>query len=99
MTNRQRVIVSISGFILIALMFFIVFSERGLVDLNWLRNEKRLLEGQNAAVETDNRALGIEIDRLKKDPAYIEQIARRKLGMIGRDELIVKSQAAAKQKP
>lgn len=99
MNNRQRVIISISGIILVALMFFIVFSERGLADLNWLRNEKRLLVEQNSAVENDNRTLSIEIDRLKKDPAYIEQIARHKLGMIGRDELIIKSKSAAKRKP
>ena len=99
MNNRHRAIFSISGIILIALLFFIVFSERGLSDLNWLRNEKRLLLEQNAVIENENMELGIEIDRLKNDPEYIEQIARRKLGMIGRDELIIKSRAAANRKP
>ena len=99
MNNRQRLIVSICGIVWVALMFFIVFSERGLADLNWLRNEKRLLVQQNTALENENRMLGLEIDRLKKDPAYIEQIARHKLGMIGRDELIIKSKSATKRKP
>ena len=99
MNNRQRVIVSICGIVLVALMFFIVFSERGLADLNWLRNEKKLLVQENTAVENENRTLGNEIDRLKKDPAYIEQIARHKLGMIGRDELIIKSQSANQNQP
>lgn len=99
MNNRQRVIVSICGVVLVALMFFIVFSERGLADLNWLRNEKRQLVQQNTALENENRMLSGEIDRLKTDPAYIEQIARHKLGMIGRDELIIKSESAAKRKP
>jgi len=99
MNNRHRVIFSISGIILIALLFFIVFSERGLADLNWLRNEKRLLAEQNAVIENENLELGIEIDRLKNDPKYIEQIARRKLGMIGRDELIIKPRAAANRNP
>jgi cell division protein FtsB len=99
MNNRQRLIVSISGIVWVALMFFIVFSEGGLADLNWLRNEKRLLVQQNTALENENRTLSLEIDRLKKDPAYIEQIARHKLGMIGRDELIIKSKSATQRQP
>ena len=33
----------------------------------------------------------IEIDRLKNDPKYIENIARKELGMIGEDEVILKT--------
>ena len=98
MSNRQRIIFSIGGFVLVALMFFIVFSERGLADLKWLKNEKKVLLEQNAALEETNRTLSVEIDRLKRDPDYIEQIARRKLGMIGRDELIIKSKDAGDRK-
>lgn len=82
--------ISIGGLVLIALLFFIVFSERGLVELSWLRKEKSALLEQNAAAAARNEIIGIEIDRLKNDPDYIEQIARRELGMIGRDEMIVK---------
>ena len=99
MNTRHRVIISLGGLILVALLFFIVFSERGLADLNWLRKEKRILLERNASVSASNEALSMEIDRLKNDPEYIEQIARRELGMIGREEMIIKSRDRAGKKP
>jgi cell division protein FtsB len=38
----------------------------------------------------ENRSIGVEIDRLKHDPEYIENIARQELGMIGENEVILK---------
>ncbi|MBW1812804.1 MAG: septum formation initiator family protein, partial [Deltaproteobacteria bacterium] len=35
-------------------------------------------------------SLSTEIDRAKNDPAYIEAVARQELGMIGKDEVILK---------
>ena len=84
---------------MVALLFFIVFSERGLADLNWLRKEKNALLEQNDRVSTNNEELSIEIDRLRNDPDFIEQIARRELGMIGREEMIIKPKGAQGRKP
>ncbi len=39
-----------------------------------------------------NLSISIEIDRLKHDPEYIENVARKELGMIGEDEVILKPQ-------
>lgn len=99
MNTRHRVMISLGGLLLVALLFFIVFSERGLADLSWLRKEKRELLRQNAGVDAENEAISIEIDRLIKDPDYIEQMARRELGMIGRDEMIVKPESVGRKKP
>jgi cell division protein FtsB len=99
MNTRHRLVISLGGLLLVALLFFIVFSERGLADLRWLRKEKSELLRQNAGVATENEAVSIEIDRLKNDPDYIEQIARRELGMIGRDEMIVKPEGGGRKKP
>jgi len=38
--------------------------------------------------------MGVEIDRLKHDPAYIEDVARKEFGMIGKDEILVKPRRA-----
>ena len=48
--------------------------------------EKEPLE--NLAKE--NLILYSEIERLKNDSKYIENIARQELGMIGKDEVILK---------
>lgn len=99
MNKRHRFVISLSSLVLVALLFFIVFSERGLADLSWLRKERNALLEQNAGVAAENEAISIEIDRLKNDPDYIEQIARRELGMIGREEMIVKSRSGGRRKP
>jgi cell division protein FtsB len=99
MNTHHRVVISLGSLVLVALLFFIVFSERGLADLSWLRKEKKALLRQNSRVAAENEAISIEIDRLKNDPDYIEQVARRELGMIGRDEMIVKPESASRKKP
>ena len=91
MTKNQRILLSISILFLIALFFFIIVSEHGLLDLRLLKQEKAKLVQDNRQLAQENLAVSIEIDRLKHDPAYIENIARHELGMIGENEIILKS--------
>jgi len=91
MTKNQRILLSISILILAALLFFTIVSEHGLLDLRLLKQEKAKLVQENNRLTQENLAISIEIDRLKHDPAYIESIARHELGMIGEDEIILKS--------
>lgn len=90
MTKRQRFILSITALLLAALFCFTIFSEHGLVDLNRLEQERDSLLENNEQLALDNLSLSVEIDRLENDPDYIEDVARRELGMIRKDELILK---------
>ncbi len=90
MTKRQRFLISIVAFLLVSLFFFIIFSEHGLMDLNLLKNEKNSLIQRNEQIARENLSLSVEISRLENDPKYIENVARQELGMIGKDELILK---------
>jgi cell division protein FtsB len=90
MTKKQMIPLSVTILILVSLLFFILFSEHGLTDLNILQKEKTQLIIENQALDQQNRALSSEIDRLKHDPEYIESIARQELGMVGEDEVILK---------
>jgi cell division protein FtsB len=91
MTKNQSILLSISILFLIALFFFIIVSEHGLIDLRTLKLEKAKLVLENKRLTKENLAISIEIERLKHDPAYIENIARHELGMIGENEIILKS--------
>jgi len=92
MTKKQGLLlVAVVGFI-IALLFFIVFSERGLADFNMMKKERDRIQDQNRQIVQDNLGLGVEIDRLQNDPKYIESVARKDFGMIGQDEIVVKPQ-------
>jgi cell division protein FtsB len=91
MTKKQSLVLLAAVF-LAALLFFIVFSERGLADFQRMTKERERIHAHNRQIIRENLSLGVEIDRLKNDPKYIESVARRDFGMIGQDEIVVKPQ-------
>ena len=92
MLNKLNIMISMAILILFSMLLLIVFAENGLVDLNSLRKERDRLIKKNESLARDNLALYNEIERLKNDHKYIENIARQELGMIGKDEVILKPQ-------
>jgi len=98
MTKTQGILISIASLVLVAMLFFIIISEHGLADLVLLRQERGKLVEKTEQLSRENLAISIEIDRLKHDPEYIENIARKELGMIGENEFILKTQNQPKQK-
>jgi cell division protein FtsB len=90
MTPKQRILLSIAALSLVSLLFFTIFGEHGLIDLNTLKNERDQLAEKSVQLTNKNLSLSVEIDRLKHDPKYIENVARQELGMVGEDELILK---------
>ena len=98
MSKKLRLLLSIAAFMLFGLFFFIIISEQGLVDLISLEKERDKLVEKNKQLASENQALSIQIERLKNDPAFIENIARQELGMIGEDEIILKPKRPMEQK-
>lgn len=90
MTKRQSILLSIAVALMFSLLFFIIFGEHGFIDLNSLKTEQNRLSEENEQLNQTNLTLSVEIDRLKHDPHYIESVARRELGMVGENELILK---------
>ena len=91
MTKTQGILISFASLLLAALLFFIIVSEHGLADLVFLRQEQGKLVEKAEQLTRENLYISVEIDRLKNDPKYIENIARKELGMIGEDEVILKT--------
>jgi cell division protein FtsB len=76
---------------MLVLLFIAVFGDKGAADLSMLRQEKRLVMQKNARMEAENVELIRQIDRLKnEDLGFIESIARKELGMVRKDEVILK---------
>ena len=74
----------------------ILISDKGLLDLNKLKQEKENAVKKNIALKKENKKLYDIIKRLKSDDQYIEEIARKELGMIGENELIIKFNTKSK---
>lgn len=72
------------------MLLFIVFGENGLTDLYKLKMEKDNLSKKSDELKKKNLSLYREIERLKNDPGYVEDVARKELGVIGKDDVIIK---------
>jgi len=90
MAPRQKILLATAVVALFSLLIFILFSDNGLADFLTLKSERDRLCHENAALRQENMRLYRTIERLKNDPAYIESVARRELGMIKKEELIFK---------
>lgn len=69
---------------------WLLIGDRGLIKMSQLEKEQARLEATNSALRRENRLLREKIDRMKTDPAYIEDEARKKLGLVKPDEEIYK---------
>lgn len=97
MNTRLTILLSMGIILLFAMLLFIVFSDNGLADLYLLKNERDRLIGENRHLTAENLKLYRAIERLKSDPAYIESIARKELGMIRKEEIIIKARSKHKK--
>ncbi len=86
--TKHKIIVVTAMLALFSFLFVIGLSDRGAVDLYQLHLRKVRLNGLSFEVEKKNTALYRNIQRLKNDPEYMEDIARTELGMVGKDELV-----------
>ncbi|OGP09113.1 MAG: hypothetical protein A2056_00060 [Deltaproteobacteria bacterium GWA2_42_85] len=85
--KKKKHYILLSLFVVI-LFFITIFGERGLIRLYKLSRERDSILGYKKKIETENASLRNEIDLLKNDDKYIEVVARKELGMIGKNELV-----------
>ena len=98
MTGKQNILLSIIFLSLMVLFLYIIFGQHGYSDLVNLKQEQHKSIQKNERLARENLAFRIEIDRLKHDLEYIENIARQELGMIKKDEIILKPKNRLDQK-
>jgi len=72
------------------LLVMIISGGNGFLDLKRLEKEKAEIIEQTRDLESKNLKLYRRVERLKNDPVFIENVARQELGMIGKDEIILK---------
>lgn len=77
-----------AGIALLAVLFT-VFREMGIVETWRLGNTRDRIVGENARLREENARLRAEVDKLKTSPAYIEEIARKELGLIRKKENVI----------
>ena len=90
MEGREKIVWGVLALVLVVLLIPLVFMQGGILDLKERRKELVERQAVNRDVLLENHALEAEIRRLNTDPSYLESIARRELGMVAHDEIVVK---------
>ena len=84
--------INISFLILVAILTLItyqtIFGDKGLIHLNQLEEELNSIKKINNNHRLENKLLREEIDLLKYNNLYIEEKARKELGLIKNKEII-----------
>ena len=90
MSLKKNIMLVLAIMTMCLMLLFIVFGENGLTDLYKLKMEKDNLSKKSDELKKENISSYREIERLKNDPRYVEDVARKELGVIGKDEMIIK---------
>lgn len=95
MSLKKKILLFLAILMLFNLILVVIFSDNGLVDLILLRKEKERSAEKNREVIRENLSLYREIERLKHDPEFIESVARKELGVVRKDEVILKPRSSS----
>lgn len=90
MSLKKNILLVLAIVTMCLMLLFIVIGENGLSDLYRLKKQKENLSQKNDELKKENITYYREIERLKHDPRYVEDVARKELGVIGKDEVIIK---------
>jgi len=86
---QERLFVRIMAVLLVAALAWIILAPRsGILVYLQQRSELRELREKTVFLEQSNEKLKEEVDRLRDDPAYLEEVARREHGLLKKNEYI-----------
>jgi cell division protein FtsB len=84
---NRRILIPI--LLLISVMiFFAFFGNKGLLQVYRLRKELKEIERANTDLQRENERLKAEIEHLRTNKKYIEELARRELGLVKKGEIV-----------
>lgn len=74
--------------VLSAFVWLLIAPDYGVLSLLRKRSELQKLQQEAEHLTLENKRLELEIDRLKNDPEYLEQVARRDYGLLKTNERV-----------
>ena len=87
--KNRRFLMGVAAFVGLALAFLVVFSHQGLYRIYRLRQERQAVEQENSRLMAENTRLARTIDRLQHDPEMIQDLIRRELNFVKKNEIIL----------
>ena len=86
--RRKRLAIATGVLLSIYLLVTFVFGEMGVVKYSRMKLQYRAMADEIASLKLANAKLVHEVHSLKSDPAYLERIARDKLGLARPGEIV-----------
>lgn len=83
---RRWVLIPLTA--VLVMLFFTVFGERGLLHIHHLKQEQEELTKRLAETQRETERLKREIDALRNDRIYLENLARREFGLVKPNEVV-----------
>ena len=87
---QERKVIQLAGLLAIVLiLLWVAFSPTsGLVRFFQASEEKEEVRAANQNLQQENKKLQQVVNRLENDPATIEEVARKKFGLLKKNEII-----------
>ena len=95
---RKKRIIILVLFLFLIFGFFTFFGDKGIIHLLRLQKELVRIKEANVKVEEENRKLREEVRRLQHEKRYIEEIARKELGLVKEGEIIYQFESPDNEK-
>lgn len=86
MKKKRLLLLVLIPLLILGILTF--FGEKGMLHLLRLQKELVRIKEKNMKLEEENQKLREEVKRLQTDKRYIEEIARKELGMVKEGEII-----------
>ena len=96
--NQRRLFLAIGLFFGLSVLLSFFFGERGLMGFLRMQNIKSQLTQDIQNLKEQNAHLRKEAEALRNDPDHIEALARERLGMIRKGELIYQFEKTPEKK-
>ena len=85
--SKKKILILVL-FLFLIFGFFTFFGDKGIIHLLRLQKELVRIKDANVKIEQENRKLREEVKRLQHEKRYIEENARKELGMVKEGEVI-----------
>lgn len=86
--GSRKLLAGVAVFLGVVLVAVVLFSHRGLYQIYHSRHERLRLDQENARLAEENARLARTIDRLQHDPEMIQDLIRRELNFVKKNEII-----------
>jgi cell division protein FtsB len=86
--RRKKILIAVGVIPVLYFLASFILGEMGVVKYYRMKAQYTALTGEIAKLKRDNAKLAKDVHALRSDPAYLERIARDKLGLARQGEMV-----------